>query len=119
MTTWSTPCGPLSRPETTWHKAQNWRPVAPTRKAFFGIVRERERLLARLSALLSEIARPYSCDEVIPVDVRADLWQLGLACEATTPREDLIAQLWERKRSLQTILIPLWDGPGALPPSAA
>ena len=76
-------------------------------------------MLARLSELLAQIARPYKCDEVIPVDVQANLWQLGLACEATTPREDLIARLWARKRSLQAILFPVWDGPGALPPSAA
>jgi hypothetical protein len=76
-------------------------------------------LLARLSELLAEIARPYRCDEVIPVEVQANLWKLGLACEPTTPREDVIEQLWARKRSLQTILVPLWDGPGASPPPAA
>lgn len=76
-------------------------------------------MLARLSRLLAEIARPYSCDAVIPVELQANLWQLGVPCEPTTPRETVIAQLWARKRSLETTLIPLWGGPGNSPPSAA
>lgn len=76
-------------------------------------------MLARLSELLAQLARPYSCDDVIPVEVQANLWQLGLQCDELTPREELVALLWARKRRLQTALLPLWGGPGATPPAAA
>lgn len=82
-------------------------------------MREHERLLTRLTDVLKEIARPYSCDAAIPVAVQAQLWRLGVACEATTPREDLIAVLWARRRTLETTPIPFAGGPGATPPPAA
>lgn len=82
-------------------------------------MREREKLLARLSELLARLARPYGCDEAIPAEIQAHLWQLGLPCDELTPREFVIAQLWARKRTLQTSMLPLWGGPGATPPAAA
>ena len=83
------------------------------------MMKDRERLLARLSELLAQISRPHSCDAAIPVEVQANLWQLGVPCETNTPREDVIAQLWARKRTLQTAFMPLWGGPEATPPTAA
>ncbi|HKV87749.1 MAG TPA: hypothetical protein VJT78_07115 [Candidatus Dormibacteraeota bacterium] len=82
-------------------------------------MRERERLLHRVSQLLALIARPYNCDALIPTEVQTNLWQLGVPCNELTPREFLVAQLWARKRSLETSLVPLWGGPGATPPTAA
>lgn len=76
-------------------------------------------MLARLGDVLARIARPHRCDEAIPVDVQAKLWQLGLPCSEETPREHVISQLWARKRLLQTSLLPIWGGPGATPPAAA
>ena len=66
---------------------------------------EHERLLDQLGEVLSKIARPYRCDDVLPVDVRASLWQLGLQCNELTSREELMQ--FE------------WGGPGVTPPTAA
>lgn len=78
---------------------------------------ENERKLAMLGELLAKVARPYSCDEALPLDVRAALWQLGVPCTELTPREELVARLWARKRNLMTTVQPTWSGPTA--PSAA
>jgi hypothetical protein len=80
---------------------------------------EHELQLVALGDLLSRIARPYRCDDVIPVDVRAALWQLGLPCSELTPREEVIARLWAKKRTLLTAMPPGWGGPGVTPPAAA
>jgi hypothetical protein len=80
---------------------------------------EHELMLVHLGDVLSKVARPYPCDDVLPVDVRAALWQLGLPCNELTPREELVARLWAKKRSLLTAMQPKWGGPGATPPSAA
>lgn len=71
---------------------------------------EQERMLVRLGRLLEQIARPYLCDEALPADLQASLRQLGVPCDESTPREDLVAQLWARKR---TVVIH------TTPPSAA
>jgi hypothetical protein len=79
---------------------------------------DHEWLLVQLGDLLSKVARPHRCDDAIPVDVRAALWQLGLPCSELTPREEVIARLWAKKRSL-TAMVPGWGGPGITPPAAA
>jgi hypothetical protein len=80
---------------------------------------EHELLLVQVGDVLSKVARPYSCDDVLPVDVRAALWQLGFQCNDETPREEVIARLWAKKRSLLSTMHPGWDGPGVTPPAAA
>jgi hypothetical protein len=80
---------------------------------------ERERMLARLGMLLDQLARPHSCNEALPVDVQASLWQLGFPCNERTTREELIPRLWARKRVLLSTGGPEWSGPGLTPPSAA
>ena len=78
---------------------------------------ERERTLKLLTNVLNQVARPYLCDEAIPVDVRAALWQLGVPCSELTPRDVLVSRLWARKRNLMAVHQPSWGGPTA--PSAA
>ncbi len=80
---------------------------------------EHELLLFQLGDVLAKVARPYRCDAGLPVDVRAQLWQLGLPCTELTPREELVARLWAKKRSLLTAMRPEWGGPGVTPPAAA
>jgi hypothetical protein len=80
---------------------------------------DHDEALYRVGQMLAQIARPYRVDESLPIGVRTNLWQLGFACNEMTPREELIARLWARKRSLQIMVQPLWGGPGATPPSAA
>lgn len=77
---------------------------------------EDERILKQLGEILDKIARPHRCDEALPVDLRAALWQLGVPCTELTSREELVARLWARKRNLMMIP-PNWSGPTA--PSAA
>ena len=38
--------------------------------------------------------------------VQAGVWRLGLACDEQTPREELVARLWARKRSLSLAIQP-------------
>jgi hypothetical protein len=80
---------------------------------------EHERMVAQLGEILSKIARPHRADDGLPQDVTANLWQLGFPCTELTPREELIARLWARKRTLLTAMQPEWGGPGITPPSAA
>ena len=80
---------------------------------------EHERLLVQLGKLLSQVARPYRCDDALPDEVQASLWELGFPCGEQTSREELVARLWARKRSLLLTLQPEWGGPGVTPPSAA
>ncbi|HEY1420275.1 MAG TPA: hypothetical protein VGG90_06145 [Candidatus Dormibacteraeota bacterium] len=80
---------------------------------------EQELMLAQVGQVLSQVARPYRCDETIPADVQASLSQLGLQCDERTPREEVIAHLWARKRTLQVNLECLWGGPGPTSPAAA
>ena len=89
-------------------------------KAFFRVMGEREVMLMRLSQLLRRIARPYPVDQTLPADLQATLLRLGLACDGATPRKELVAQLWDRKRTLWTAhRSPHRSGPDATPPSAA
>lgn len=80
---------------------------------------EQEEQLVQLGYVLEKIARPHRCDEALPTDIRNSLWQLGFQCHDLTSREELIPQLWARKRSLQMMVPPTWGGPSATPPSAA
>ena len=80
---------------------------------------EHELQLVQLGRALSQVARPYGCDDVLPDEVKASLWQLGVPCSEKTSREELIARLWARKRSLLLTMQPGWGGPGVTPPSAA
>ncbi len=80
---------------------------------------DREWTLIRLGQQLSRLARPHPCDETLPDDVREALWQLGVPCNARTAREELVARLWARKRSLLAAAKAGWSGPGITPPSAA
>ena len=74
-------------------------------------------MLVQLGNVLSRVARPHRCDDGLPDDVQATLWDLGLPCSEQTSREELVARLWARKRSLLLTIQPHWGGPGA--PSAA
>ena len=76
-------------------------------------------MLVQVGEVLSRVARPHPCDDVLPVDVRAALWQLGFPCDELTPREDIVARLWAKKRSLLSNMQPGWGGPGITPPAAA
>ncbi len=80
---------------------------------------EQERLLAQLGELLSKIARPHRTDDDLPSDVRSRLSQMGFAYSELTTREELIARLWARKRSLLVAMAPEWGGPRFTPPTAA
>jgi hypothetical protein len=80
---------------------------------------EHELMLVQLGELLSRVARPYRCDDVLPGEVQATLWQLGVPCTELTSREELVARLWARKRSLLTTMQRGWSGPGVRPPPAA
>jgi len=80
---------------------------------------EHERMLVRLVTILDQLARPHGCDEALPIEVQAGLWQLGFPCDEQTPREELIPKLWARKRSLLIGIGEGWRGPGITPPSAA
>lgn len=72
---------------------------------------DHERMLVQIHNLLSRVARPHRCDDALPPDVQHSLWALGFACSERTPREELVARLWARKRNLLLTMQP--------PPSAA
>jgi hypothetical protein len=80
---------------------------------------EHEMMLVQVGEVLSRVARPHRCGDVLPVDVRAALWQLGFPCHELTSREEVIARLWAKKRSLLSTMQPGWGGPGVTPPAAA
>jgi hypothetical protein len=80
---------------------------------------EQERMLVRLGNVLDQLARPHRCDDALPAEVQASLWQLGVPCSELTTRQELISRLWARKRSLLVAIGPEWGGPGLTPPSAA
>lgn len=80
---------------------------------------EHELMLVQVGEVLSRVARPHRCDDVLPVDIRAALWQLGFPVDELTPREDIVARLWAKKRSLLSAMQPGWGGPGVTPPAAA
>jgi hypothetical protein len=64
---------------------------------------EGERILARL---LEQVARPHPIDEELPADLQASLWQLGVPCDGSTPRQDVVALLWARRRSMLDAIGP-------------
>jgi hypothetical protein len=78
-----------------------------------------ELMLVQVGQVLNQVARPHLCHAPLPADVRARVWRLGLSGDERTPREDLVAQLWARKRSLSMANQPTWEGPGTTPPNAA
>ena len=80
---------------------------------------ERELMLVQLGQALDRVARPHQCDEALPVELQANLWRLGIPCEARTPRHEVVSLLWARKRNLSLAFQPRWDGPGETPPNAA
>jgi hypothetical protein len=80
---------------------------------------EQELMLLQVGHVLSRVARPHRLDETLPVEVQANLWQLGFPCDEATPREEVIARLWARKRTLQINLQSAWGDPGPTPPAAA
>ena len=80
---------------------------------------ERELMLVHLGQALDRVARPHLCHEAVPVELQANLWRLGVPCDADTPRHEVISLLWARKRNLSLAYQPRWDGPGETPPNAA
>jgi len=76
-------------------------------------------MLVQLGQALYRVARPHRCGEALPVELLANLWRLGVPCEADTPRAELVSLLWARKRNLSVAFEPRWNGPGATPPNAA
>ena len=76
-------------------------------------------MLVQLGQVLQQVARPYSCDAPLSGAVQADLWRLGVPCDALTPREQLVALIWARKRNLSMPGHPTWGGPGGTPSNAA
>ncbi|HXI96115.1 MAG TPA: hypothetical protein VNG04_08300 [Candidatus Acidoferrum sp.] len=82
-------------------------------------MKEKELMLVQLGQALDRVARPHRCDEALPVELQANLWRLGVPCEADTPRAELVSLLWARKRNLSVAFEPRWNGPGATPPNAA
>ncbi len=79
----------------------------------------RERTLSLLGEMLARVARPHRADDELPTEVLRKLGLLGLASDQFATREDLIAGLWARKRSVLMAMEPDWGGPGITPPSAA
>ena len=81
---------------------------------------EHELMLVQVGDVLAKVARPYSCDDALPGDVRAALWQLGFPVDELTPREEIITRLWAKKRTLLSAMQPGgWGGPSVTPPAAA
>jgi hypothetical protein len=80
---------------------------------------EQDLMLVQVGQVLQAVARPYSCDAPLPGHVQASLWRLGVPCDDQTPREQVVALLWARKRSLSSAVQPPWRGPGVTPPNAA
>jgi len=56
-----------------------------------------------LDAALAEVTRPHPCGEPITYIVRDALRQLGLVCDESTLRTELIAQIWVRKRQATSV----------------
>jgi hypothetical protein len=76
-------------------------------------------MMVRLGQALARVARPHRCDEALPAELQANLWRLGVPCDAQTPRDEVVSLLWARKRNLSLAFQPTWDSPGATPPNAA
>jgi len=52
---------------------------------------------------LAQITRPHRFDEALTIELRQCLCQLGVPCDESTPRADVIAQIWAKKRSLSLV----------------
>ena len=52
---------------------------------------------------LAQITRPHHFDEALTLELRRCLCQLGVPCDEFTPRADLIAQIWAKKRGLAAV----------------
>ena len=57
-----------------------------------------QELALILDTALAEISRPHRCGQPLRPILRDALCELGLMCDESTPRIDLIAQVWARKR---------------------
>jgi len=68
--------------------------------------------LVQLGNVLSQVARPHRVDDGLPDEVRASLWQLGLACGDRTPRAELVARLWARSEASSQRCMQDGAGPG-------
>ena len=52
---------------------------------------------------LAQITRPHRFNEELTLELRQCLRQLGVPCDEFTPRADLIAQIWAKKRGLSLV----------------
>jgi len=80
---------------------------------------EQELMLVQVGQALDQVARPHRCEDVLPVEVQATLWRLGVPCDELTPRDEVVSLLWARKRNLSLSVQPRWSPPGQTPPTAA
>ncbi len=71
--------------------------------------------LHHLDSLLTQLARPWLPDAGIPPGLRDQLRALGLRTGRAARREDVIGQLWSRKRP---ILRELSSSDDPIPPCA-
>lgn len=71
--------------------------------------------LYRLDRVLAQLTRPWVDGSDIPPTLREQLHDLGLPIRRTVEREELIAEVWGRKRPLLRHLDSLDD----IPPSCA
>ena len=53
-----------------------------------------------LDQLLAQLTRPSLADAALPPSVREQLRAIGVAVGSSPRREDLVAELWGRKRPL-------------------
>jgi hypothetical protein len=70
-----------------------------------------QELVLILDTALAQVTRPHLSGEPVTPIVRDALHQLGLVCDESTPREDLIAQLWERKRQATVVEVARTERP--------
>jgi hypothetical protein len=54
---------------------------------------------------LAQIARPRRIDERLTPELRQSLCQLGMTCDEFTPRAELFAQVWTKKRGLAPVAL--------------
>ena len=71
--------------------------------------------LYRLDRLLAQLTRPWAVGASLPAGVKDQLRSLGLPIGRSAGREELIAELWGRKRPLMRQLYA-FDDP--MPPCA-
>jgi hypothetical protein len=81
-------------------------PVTCSLPSVVGVMGNQDLALI-LDAALAEITRPHRLNEPLIPIVRDALCQLGFLCDESTPRTDLIAQIWARKRPATLVVVPL------------